>query len=500
MKPKDQLKYGAMLSYCSIALNIVAGLLYTPWMIEQIGRSQYGLFTLANSLITLFLIDFGLSSATARYVSKYIAEGRQDRVDYFLGAIYQLYMVLDAVIFLVLLVIYLFLDRIYVKLTPAELETFKVVYLISAGFSVLNFPFVTLNGILTSYERFIPLKSADVLYRLMVVGFTVMALLQGLGLYALVAVNALCGLVITGYKLLAVKRGTPVRVKFGCADRALYRDIFSFSLWVTAGTVAQRLVFTITPSILGMTVDSAAIAVFGVVMTIEGYTYTVTGAINGMFMPKIARMYTEDDGLRALNRLAVAVGKFQFLLNALIVVGFAAVGRDFIRLWVGEGFRQAYAGILLVSIPGLFYNALQIANTAMVVQKKVRQQALITIVTGLVNLCLCPILSLRFGVIGACVSIFLAYTVRAALCHRVYRRMLQLDIAALAKECYLKAVPPVAVTLAVGCGMNRLLDSVSWTAVAVKGTAVVLTFILSVVGAERLYRKAAERKEKREED
>ena len=72
MNSAKQVKIGAILSYLSIALNIITGLIYTPWMISQIGKSQYGLYTLANSLITLFLIDFGLSSATSRYIYRII--------------------------------------------------------------------------------------------------------------------------------------------------------------------------------------------------------------------------------------------------------------------------------------------------------------------------------------------------------------------------------------------------------------------------------------------
>ena len=101
-----QIKMGALLSYISIALNIIAGLLYTPWMIEQIGKADYGLYTLANSLITLFLVDFGLSATTGRYIAKYRAEGRQDKIDSFLGAVYKLYLLIDAVIFIALLVFF----------------------------------------------------------------------------------------------------------------------------------------------------------------------------------------------------------------------------------------------------------------------------------------------------------------------------------------------------------------------------------------------------------
>ena len=67
MSSSKQIKEGAFLSYFSIGVNILSGLLYTPWMVNQIGQSNYGLYTLAHSLISLLLVDFGLSSATARY-------------------------------------------------------------------------------------------------------------------------------------------------------------------------------------------------------------------------------------------------------------------------------------------------------------------------------------------------------------------------------------------------------------------------------------------------
>ena len=78
MNSSKQIKLGAVLSYASIAINILSGLLYTPWMINQIGQNDYGLYTLANSVITLLMVDFGLSSATARYLSKYNAEGKKE--------------------------------------------------------------------------------------------------------------------------------------------------------------------------------------------------------------------------------------------------------------------------------------------------------------------------------------------------------------------------------------------------------------------------------------
>ena len=67
----NQLKVGAAISYMALGINILTGLFYTPWMIHTIGKANFGLYTLALSVISLFVFDFGLSSAVTRFIAKY---------------------------------------------------------------------------------------------------------------------------------------------------------------------------------------------------------------------------------------------------------------------------------------------------------------------------------------------------------------------------------------------------------------------------------------------
>lgn len=479
MNSSKQIKLGALISYFAIAFNILAGLIYTPWMVGQIGKSDYGLYTLANSLITLFLVDFGLGQAVSRYVSKYRAEGDEEKVNNFLGLVYKLYLIIDAVIFAVLVVVFFLIDAIYVKLTPAELEKFKIVYIISASYAVFNFPFVTLNGILTSYERFVPLKLADLMTKVVTIGLTVAALFMGWGLYALVAVHAIAGLLTVALKYVCVKSATKIKVNFKYSDKALFKDVFGFSIWVTVSLLAQRLIFNITPSILGVVANSAAIAVFGIITVIEGYVYTITSAINGMFLPKISRIYASSDSENDLTPLLLGVGKFQYALNGLIVTGFAIVGQLFITLWMGADYMGAYWGILLVTVPGLFYNSLQIANTAMIVEKKVHWQAFITLAAGVINVILSLILSSRFGVLGAAISIFAAYMFRAIATNIVCYKIMKLDIPRFAKECYLRMSVPIIITLAVGAVMNYFVRGGGWMMLIFKGAVISAVYLMT---------------------
>ena len=184
MDSSRQIKLGAILSYLSIAINIVAGLLYTPWMINSIGRENYGLYTLAMSVIGLFLFDFGLSAAVTRFIAKYLSEGKQEKANQCLGLVYRLYIGLDVLLFLVLLGVFFFIPQIYKELTPDEIGKFKVVYVIAACYSVISFPFIPANGVLTAYEKFVQLKLCDVAHKLIMVGTMSICLLLGYGLHS----------------------------------------------------------------------------------------------------------------------------------------------------------------------------------------------------------------------------------------------------------------------------------------------------------------------------
>lgn len=479
MKNK-QITFGALLSYVAIAVNLLAGLFYTPWMISTIGQSNYGLYTLSQSVIALFLMDFGLCGATIKYVSKYLAEGNQQGANVFLGAISKLYLMVDCIFLLAFTMVFLFADQIFVSLNAEEMASFKVIYLIAAIYSVLSFPFVTLNGILVSYEQFVVQKIADIAYRSITVVLTVVALLNGLGLYALVIVNVISGVLIIAFKVIAVKVNTPAKFVFTKNDIALYKEVFFFSFWTTLVAISQRLIFSISPSILAIVSNTTAIAVFGVITTVEGHSYTISTAINGMFMPRVARIYTSDNSAEEMQRLMEKVGRFMFFVNGLIVVGFAVLGKQFISLWMGSDYLEAYYGVLLVILPSLFYNSLEIANSAMIMQNKIKLQGIIALITGIINVALSFVLSYYFGAVGAATSICIAYAFRSVAYHIVHQRVMKFNMLSFAKHCYLKAVPAIALTIIAGIGVNLLPIGEGIVSFIVRGVIVCVVYFISM--------------------
>ena len=73
-------------------LNMVVGLVYTPYMLRMLGQSEYGLYSLAASIIAyLTVLDLGFGNAIVRYTAKFEAEGKKREQQEMFGMFFLLY-------------------------------------------------------------------------------------------------------------------------------------------------------------------------------------------------------------------------------------------------------------------------------------------------------------------------------------------------------------------------------------------------------------------------
>lgn len=477
------------MSYLSIGINIITGLVYTPWMISSIGKENYGLYTLAYSVIAFFMFDFGLSGAITRFVSKYLAEDRQDKANNCLGLVYKLYFYIDIIIFIILSTVYFFIPEIYKELTTDEIEKFKVVYAIAAIYSVLSFPFIPVNGILTATERFVPLKLCEVCQKILIVVTMSLCLLLGYGLYALVLVNVFAGIVTIIVKLWMIKRYTRISVNLKYKNKYEFKEIVNFSGWTTIVALAQRFVFSIVPTLLGMFTGSAAIAVFGIANILEGYVYTFANAIGGMFLPKVSRVYAQGNNSVVLP-LMIKVGRIQYMVVAVVIIGFMCLGEDFIYLWVGESFSESFICTVLIIVPSFLSCPQQIAGEAVLAKNKVKKQALIYFWTSIFNIVSACLFIYWWGAIGACVSICATYMIRWLLTNiYLYSRELNIDISRFYKDSLLKFLPAFTCAAMVGIVLNVFSTDISFWVFSSKSIIFSIVYIGGIYLCMNQYEK-----------
>ena len=152
MEQNNKLKKAILISYGVIIFNIIAGLLYTPWMISKIGKSDFGLYVLVTTFLAYFVVDYGMWQSINILISKYRSEGNQKKIEETIGVASKIYLFFDLILCIVLFLTYFFIDYIFSNLSTEDLTKFKDIFLLAAFFSVLNFPFNFLKGLMFAYE------------------------------------------------------------------------------------------------------------------------------------------------------------------------------------------------------------------------------------------------------------------------------------------------------------------------------------------------------------
>ena len=139
----NQLKVGALLNYVVLGLNSLIGLLYTPYMLRMMGQSEYGIYSLAASVIAyLTIMDCGFGNAIIRYTAKFRAEGKFQEQHAMFGMFLILYSIIGIVAFLIGIALYLNVDALFSStMTPEELSRVRIMILILSVNLAVTFPF-----------------------------------------------------------------------------------------------------------------------------------------------------------------------------------------------------------------------------------------------------------------------------------------------------------------------------------------------------------------------
>lgn len=486
----SQLKHSAIISYLSIILSIFAGLFYTPWMISQIGRDDFGLYSLVSVFISYFLIDFGIGQVISTYVAKYRASGDFDSLRRIVGVCYKVFFSLTALISLILFIIYFFIDDIFASLTPDQSHKFKIIYIISGFFSVGCFPLMPLNGLIIAFERLVVHKVLDLAQKLLSVVLIIICLLNGWGLYALVAANGFVSLGIGLYKLGYTKHNLHISFEtHATLDKKLIKELIAFSSWVFIMGFAQRFIIGSGPTILGMASGASAIAIFSIAMTLEGYIWMFSNAVNGLFIPKVARYVEQGATSRQLTDRMITVGRFQLLIIGSLISGLIALGAPFVNLWVGPQFQLSYITSLLIIMPQIILVTQEIANTLLWVNNLVKYRCLAYLSGTITNIVLGLLLVKFYGVVGCGIAIFCSLAIVCTILNIIYVKKLKLNIGSFFYNCHLKILPIMVIPIVLMLWIQTNVDNwYKWIGLAVifGGSELVVAFFVLTVDEKKL--------------
>lgn len=446
--PVNQLKAGVVLNYVVIFLNTVVGLLYTPYMLRMMGQSEYGLYSLVASVIAyLTVLDLGFGNAIVRYTAKFRAEKKTEEQYEMFGMFFLLYLVIGIVAFGIGLGLYFNVDTLFGNtMTAVELGRARIMMLLLVANLAFTFPMSIWGSIIQAYEDFVFQKSLNIIRIILNTAVMICLLHFGYKAVAMVVVQTIFNVLTLVINFIFCRRKLNIHIyfRFKHFHWGFLKEVAIYSFWIFLNAIMDRVYWSTGQFVLGAMVGTAAVAVFAIAIQLEGMYMQFSTAISSVFLPKVTAMVATNRSRKEISDLFIRTGRIQYIVLAYILSGFIIFGRQFIELWAGAGYSDAYIISLLFFIPLTVPLIQNLGITILQARNEMKFRSVLYIIIALVSLAMQIVLTRYFGGIGCAMGVSGALVVGQILIMNVYyRRRQDLDIKTFWKEISKMSIIPI---------------------------------------------------------
>jgi O-antigen/teichoic acid export membrane protein len=425
-------------SWFALGVNIVVGVLLSPYILHHLGDDAFGLWVLIFSITGYYgLFDLGIRSSIVRYVATYSATGDGGELDRLISTALFTYSTIGAIAILFTLSGSYYVGSIF-RISRDFLHTARWLFLIVGSAVALGFPLGVSGGILEGLQRFYLLNFTNICSTMVRALLIVLALRHGRGLLAVALITVSMPLVAGLVNATVVLRILPLRLHFKNVNRNSVRRIATYSSSTLIIIVAGRLRFKTDAMVIGTFLSSAAITYFTIGSRLVDYAGEVVSGLAQIFVPMSSQSDATGDlgGLRKIfvagNRACALV---MFPMAAILII----LGKSVIEVWVGARYvATSYPVLLVLVIPSTLMWAQSASGRVLFGMAKHKSLAIVTLLEGGANLFLSILLVRRFGILGdaAGTAIPLACTTLFFLPRHVCR-VLKLRIGIYVREAFL---------------------------------------------------------------
>lgn len=231
----------------------------------------------------------------------------------------------------------------------------------------------------------------------------------------------------------------------------------------------DKIYWSLGQGVLGVYCGAKIVAVYGIAIQLQQMYMSFSTAISGVLLPKITSMVAVGGQDKAVSDLFIRTGRLQFIVMSFVLAGFTLFGRQFINIWVGGSYDEAYFICLLFFFPLLVPLIQNVGITILQARNQMRFRCVSYVIIAAVSL-LCSLpLSQRYGASGCAVSTAAALLLgQGVVMNAYYKKRIRLDIACFWKEITKMSFAPLAVSVAAYFVIRQcVIDSYSRLLIAI---------------------------------
>lgn len=480
----NQIKAGAILNYVVLLLNTLVNLLYTPYMLRMMGQSEYGLYSLVASIIGyLTILDLGFGNAIVRYTAKYRAEDKTEEQSKMFGMFLILYLIIGLASLCVGLFLYFNVERMFGQtMTAIELEHAQLMMLILVFNLAFTFPMSIFGSIMIAYERFVFPKIINIVRIVLNTVIMIILLSQGYKAVAMVSLMTFFNVLTLIINFIYCKKNLHIKIKFCKFQWGFLKEVSIYSLWIFMNAIMDRIYWSTGQFVLGAVSGTIAVSVFAVAIHLESMYLQFSTAISSVFLPKVTSMVTKNATNEEISNLFIRTGRIQNLIISLILFGFIVFGKQFVRLWAGVDYSDAYI-ITLAFFVSLYIPLIQnMGITILQARNQMKFRSLLYIVLSVVALIFEVIFARIWGGIGCAMAIAIALIVGQGLVMNIYYYKIQhINIKKFWKEILKMDIIPLLLTIVALYLTKNVFVIEGWTKLCIGVIFYVIFYIILII-------------------
>jgi len=321
-------------------------LFLTPFILGNLGRSAYGIWTLTASVLSyLPLLQAGLNSAVNYQVPRHHQKGDLAGINRVVSTVFAFYALMAVIgVGFTALVVWKFPVWFSV---PSDMVTMsRVVTALAGGATLVTLVTSVYTGVLTGLQRYDILAGSRVGFLLARAAAIVLVISMGSGLVGLTSATVAVEVLTAVWVVHAAHKVLPgLRVGWSAVSNRLLPGLLVYSTSTLMFYSGQLIVSQASKVLVGLLFTPADVADFDIpfvlVLMVGNFVFALTMATKPM--ATLLRAERQDEKIRRLFFLST---KYGLLVAAPAAASFLLFGDEILLAWVGRS-RHGPAGLLL---------------------------------------------------------------------------------------------------------------------------------------------------------
>lgn len=401
----DRIK-GIIVSYMQVAVSLVVSFLYVPLLITAIGDSEYGLYQMVGSFFSFInIFETSLSQGVMKFYCDAKAKNDVKQMKHVLATaknIYYLLSVISSIGSIFIVIIYnIFYQSSLTRYELYESTLMLIILLVNFIVSIINAPYL---AVIYANEKFAFARMLTMLTQ--IAQFVLCIVFIKIYPYSItiVIIQFILNVVMTVIRCLYSKNTLNVFIGKKEHNNVLSRMMILFAGSILLSTVADQIFWKTDQLILGKFYNTKYVAVYSVGMQLTMCYMNIGLVVSSVFFPKVSVLNSEDNADDNISKLFVRTGTICFILLLLILSGFVLFGKEFIILWAGRTYIEAYYIAIIVMLPFTIDIIQNIGLTILQVKGLYTFRSKMYLVSASINVIGTAIFAYYFGGYGAAAS------------------------------------------------------------------------------------------------